>query len=154
MLTNYLVRRGSEAAQPGDHVSVDLPCVCLPRHNEAAGEARLGRHQPVEALHLLVVAVKPEGRAHVYNQCTVHKIGSCSQLEEGGLGPRGPLHPPEPQPVPGRPQVLLVHDQLLEPETRPLANCCQLGRLEVGEAQGRQVLVLPGKVAQPRDDPG
>ena len=64
----------------------------------------------------------------------MHKISSCSQLEEGGLGPGGPLDPPEPQPVPGRPQVLLVHDQLLEPETRPLANCCQLGRLEVGEA--------------------
>ena len=36
MLTKYLVSRGSEAAQPGDDVSVDLPGVRLPRHDEAA----------------------------------------------------------------------------------------------------------------------
>ena len=76
MLTKYLVSRGSEAAQPGDDVSVDLPGVCLPRHDEAAGEARLGRDQPVEALHLLMVAIKPEVRVLLSRRQT----GSCSQL--------------------------------------------------------------------------
>ena len=108
------MRRSPEAAEPRDHVRVDLPGVGLPRHDEAAREARLGGDQLVEALHLVVVPVK--------------------QLEEGGLGAGGALHPPEPQSVPGRPEVLLVYDQLLQPETRSLAHRGQLGGLQVGEA--------------------
>ena len=86
--------RGPKAAQPGDNVSVNLSGVSLPRHDEAARESRLGSDQLVKTLDLLVVTIK--------------------QLEEGGLGPGGALHPPEPQPVPGKPQVLLVNDKLLK----------------------------------------
>ena len=60
-----LVRRGPKAAQPGDHVSVNLPGVSLSRHDEAARESRLSGDQRVKTLDLLVVTVK--------------------QLDEGGL---------------------------------------------------------------------
>ena len=128
-----LVRRGPEAAQPRDNIRVNLPGVSLPRHDEAAGEARLGRDQAVEGLDLVVVSVK--------------------QLEEGGLGAGGALHAAEPEPLARRPQVVLVHQQLLQPQTRPLAHRGQLGGLQVGEAQRGQGGVAPREGGEARDDP-
>ena len=38
--------------------------------------------------------------------------------------------------------------ELLHPQCRPLADSRGLGRLEVGESQGRKVLVFVGKIRQ------
>ena len=97
---------------------------------------------------------------------------SIEQLEEGGLSARGPLHPPEPEAVPGRPDVLLVHQKFLEPETSSLAwgeqslslspgetswlptHSGQLCGLEVGEAECRHLPELRSEGRQAGDDPG
>ena len=60
------------------------------------------------------------------------------ELQEAGLGPSGPLHPPEAQVVPGPLEVPHVHGQVLQPQTRSLPDCGQLGRPVEGERGGHE----------------
>lgn len=53
---------------------------------------------------------------------------ALKQLQEAGLGAGGPLDTTETQVTTGSLQVPHVHGQVLQPQTRPLPNCGQLGR--------------------------
>ena len=113
-----LVCAGPEAAEARHQVSVNLPKdmgahgsqsfflflglpgVSLPGYDKTAVKISFSSYQLVEVLHLVVISVK--------------------QLEEGGLGARGPFHPPKPEAIPDRPEVFLIHEKFLEPETSSL----------------------------------
>lgn len=105
------------------------------------------------------------------------------ELQETGLGARGPLDPPETQIIAGSLQVAHVHGQVLQPQTCPLSHRGQLGgpvgqgrhskghqanqqsentangtlysdSLVVCEAQRGEVGIFLGKVCQPVNDSG
>lgn len=115
--------------------------------------------------------------------CFYLVVVALKELQEAGLGPRGPLDPAEAQVVPSPLQVADVHGQVLQPQTRSFPHRGQLGRpggarrsvtnarssslkpawggggggshsLVVREAKRREVGVLLGKVCQPVDDSG
>ena len=73
---------------------------------------------------------------------------ALEQLEEGGLGAGGALAAQQLQGGNAVLHLLQIHQQLVHPQGGPLAHRHQLGRLKVGEAQGGQGLVLPGKPGQ------
>lgn len=52
------------------------------------------------------------------------------ELQETGLGPSSALDSTEAQVVPSPLQVADVHGQVLQPQTRSLPHCGQLGRPE------------------------
>ena len=81
----------------------------------------LVRDQTVELFDLVVIAAE--------------------EREKARLSAGRPLDAAERQFVPPPFQFLQVEDELVEPQTGPLADGGQLGRLEVREAEGR--LILP-----------
>ena len=117
-----------DAGQGGHHVVVHLSGVGLPAHRHHGVKAHLGGDFPLQLLHLLVVPLE--------------------QLQEGGLSAGGPLGAQQLQGGDAVLHLLQVHEQLVHPQGGPLAHGDQLGGLEVGEAQGGQGLVLPGKFGQ------
>lgn len=66
---------------------------------------------------------RPQARACVYLV-----VVPLKELQEAGLGPRGPLDPAEAQVIPSPLQVADVHGQVLQPQTRSLPHRGQLGR--------------------------
>ena len=74
---------------------------------------------------------------------------SVEQRQETRLRSRSSLDTPESKITSGPLQVSQIPQKLLNPQRCPLSNSRQLGRLEVGEAEGGKILVLFGKVGEP-----
>jgi len=126
------VRGRAERGERAKDVAVDLARVGLAGDRVGVREAEELGHAGVEGLDLVVVTIK-EGK-------------------ERGLGAGRALDATEAEVVACARQVAQVPEKLLEPKRSPLADGRQLGRLEVGEAERRQVLVLLGEGRQARDD--
>lgn len=127
-----LVRSRAERSERSKDVAVDLSRVRLTSDGVGVREAKKLGHTSVEGLDLVVVAVK--------------------QGKERSLGAGRALDTAEAKVVTGARQVAQVPEELLKPERSPLADGRQLGRLEVGKSERRQVLVLLGKGCEARDD--
>ncbi|KAH3663372.1 hypothetical protein OGAPHI_005362 [Ogataea philodendri] len=88
-------------------------------------------HFLVQGFHLVVVAVE--------------------QRQERGLGSGGSLDTTESQIVSGTLHVSEIPEQLLDPQGGSFSNSSELGRLEMGPSQDRQVFVLQGELGQSVD---
>ena len=88
-------------------------------------EAHLAGDQPVELPDLVVVAAE--------------------QRQEAGLGAGRPLGAAEAQRCEAMLDLVQVEDEVVAPQAGPLADRGQLGRLEVGEAERRQVRATAGR---------
>lgn len=79
---------------------------------------------------------------------------AVEDLHERRLGASSSLGTTEEKRLPDQLDILEVHDQVLGPLRRALADGDGLGDLVVGVPQGRQVLVLHRKLRQVADDLG
>ena len=79
---------------------------------------------------------------------------AVEQGQEAGLGAGGALDAAEAQVVAQALEVGQIDHQFLQPQAGALADGGQLGRLEVGEAQGRLIAPLFGEARQAVDHPG
>ena len=70
------------------------------------------------------------------------------KLQEAGLGSRGSLRSQKAQRAQDIVQILQIHFQVHHPQGGPLSHSGGLGRLEVGEGQGGQILILFRKARQ------
>lgn len=124
--------RGTQAGQGLGHVEVDLSRIGL------RGDCVGGREAGFLAEHLV----------QTVDLGTV----SMKNFHEGGLGASGPHGTSELEVLEGTGDVAKVHQQVLNPLGSALANGDGLSRLEVGEAEGREVLIFEGKLAEVVDD--
>ena len=131
-VARHLVEGGGDARQYRQDVVVRLAGVCLAAHGDRALEAHQFTDTLVQGDDLVVVSVE--------------------QLHEGGLRAGGALHAAEGDVLDLVFQILEVHDQILVPQRRSLANGHELSRLVVGEAESGQITVLVGEVAESVDD--
>lgn len=125
---------GTERTQGVANVNVNLSGVRLAGDDERGAEPSLLGHQLVQLLNLIVIALE--------------------DLEEGSLSTGGTLDTTEAQVIAGPLQVPQIHEQVLDPQARPLANRDELSRLSVRESETRQILVLPRECGQFIDDDG
>lgn len=125
---------GTEGAQGVANINVDLAGVRLAGNDESRAEPSLLGHQLVQLLDLTVITLE--------------------DLEERSLSTGGTLDTTETQVIAGPLQVPQIHEQILDPQARPLANRDELGRLSVREAETRQVLVLLRECRQLIDNDG
>jgi hypothetical protein len=76
------------------------------------------------------------------------------QSQKARLRPRRPLYAPKPY-ILSRPlQIPQIHQQLLDPQRRALADGRELRGLEVGEAECGEVAILSGEGGEAVDDDG
>ena len=123
-----LGRRLGNARERVEDEGVDLPRIGLPGHRIRGLKPQLLCNQPIELAHLGVVAVE--------------------ELEIGGLGPGRALGAAQLETLALEAQALEVEEEVLHPQTRPLADRCWLRRLEVGHTEGRLVGPSLGELGQ------
>jgi hypothetical protein len=76
------------------------------------------------------------------------------QSQKARLRPRRPLHAPKSNILPRPLQIPQVHQQLLDPQRRALADGRELRGLEVREAERGEVTILSGEGGETVDDDG
>ena len=111
-----------------EDAAVDLPGIGLSRHRKTSVKAHLLRDHLVRPPAFLMVAVE--------------------QLQEAGLGPGGPFRSQQLHGTQHIVHIIQIQLQLHQPQGGPLAYCGGLGRLEMGEGQGRLVFIPSGKCRQ------
>ena len=117
-----------KAGQHRQEVGVDLAGVSLPRNRDAPVKPEVGGDARFEFFHFGFVAVKQ-----------FHKAGLCAG---GALGAE------QFQRVEPVFQLFDVHDELVHPQGRTLADRGQLRRLQVGVREARHGFVLKRKRAE------
>ena len=123
-----LAGRLGNAGEGGQHRIVHLAGIGLTRNGHHGVEAHLGGDLPLQRPAFLMV--------------------SLEQLQEGCLSAGGALAAQQLQRGDAVLHLLQIHQQLVHPEGGPLPHRHQLSGLEVGEAQGRQGLVLLRELRQ------
>lgn len=113
-------------------VNINLAGISLARDGVVLLESGKLCHTLVKSFHLVMIALE-EG-------------------QERCLGSSRSLDPTESNVLTSTSEIAKIPKQLLDPKSGTFADSCQLGRLKVGEAQGREVFVLLCKGAEALDD--
>jgi len=121
----HLVAALGDAGQRAEDLRVELPRIGLAADGHDAAEAHRRRDQFLQLADLGVAAVE--------------------ELEKAVLGARGALDAAEGQRVDEAGDLLVVEDDVVEPERGPLADGGGLCGLVVGEAECDEALVLVGE---------
>ncbi len=122
-----------QAGEGVDDLGVDLSRVRLAGNRQGLVEAERRGDAAVQILNPGVIAVE-EG-------------------QEAGLGAGRPLDAEELQAVDPALDLVEVKHEFITPERRALADSDELGRLEVGVAEAREILPAEGEVGQGVDGP-
>ena len=130
-VTAHLVRRLSDTRKDTEDIEIDLSRVCLSRNRNGLLEAHELANALVEGLDLLVITVE--------------------QLQKGCLGTGRSLDATHGQVLNFSLNPLEVKHEILHPQSTALTNGCQLSRLVVSEAKGRQVAVLGSELTEDAD---
>lgn len=127
-VSGHALSGSTQASQSLAHHHIDLASICLRRHGVGRGEPSLFAQDLVEAVDLGTITVE--------------------DLHEGSLGTGGSHGTAKLEILENTGDVAKIHEQLLDPLGGALAHGDGLSGLEVGEAQGGEVLVLEGELAQ------